>query len=186
MVSAHSLEVRVKVTVGGLLVLPDQQDYVGNSYFGISSSVRSEYNAFDQGLLAVSGNSVQLTDASEFATCIHANGPRHVPFKANTPCSNRRRLASVIPSMKYQLGSKKSRENKNRASSKKRRKQDECLIPIIPSKQHIITHILPDKFYTYVDGGDVGNPRIDPLSSLNKQNRVLSLRDGALHICRRR
>ena len=58
MVSAHSLEVRVNVTVGGLLVLPDQQDYVGNSYFGISSSVRGEYNAFDQGLLAVSGNSV--------------------------------------------------------------------------------------------------------------------------------
>jgi hypothetical protein len=42
----------------------------------ICSSNRNECKAFDQGLLTVSGHSVQLTDASEFATCVHASGPR--------------------------------------------------------------------------------------------------------------
>jgi hypothetical protein len=42
----------------------------------ICSSNRNECKAFDQGLLTVSGHSVQLTDASVFATCVHASGPR--------------------------------------------------------------------------------------------------------------
>ena len=58
MVFPYSPEVRFTLTVGGLVVHPDPQD------------------AFDQGLLAVSGNSVQLTDASEFATCIHTDNQR--------------------------------------------------------------------------------------------------------------
>ena len=90
----HSPEARFTVTVGGLVVHPDPQD------------------AFDQGLLTVSGNLVQSTDASEFASCVNERGLRHIPFKANTPSSNCRCLASVIPSMKFQLGSKKSRETK--------------------------------------------------------------------------
>jgi hypothetical protein len=43
----------------------------------IFSSNRNECNAFDQGLLTVSGHSVQLTDASEFATCVHVSGLRN-------------------------------------------------------------------------------------------------------------
>ena len=164
MVFPYSPEVRFTLTVGGLVVHPDPQD------------------AFDQGLLTVSSNSVQSTDASEFASCVHGRGPRHIPSKANTHSSNHRHLASVIPSVKFQLGSKKSRENKNRTSSKKRRKQDECLLPIIPCNNHDIPHLLPDKFYTYVDAGDVGNPRIDPPHSQKKPNRVLSIRDGDLHV----
>ena len=58
MVFPYSPEVRFTLTVGGLVVHPDPQD------------------AFDQGLLTVSGHSVQLTDASEFATCVHASGAR--------------------------------------------------------------------------------------------------------------
>jgi hypothetical protein len=42
----------------------------------ICSSNRNECKAFEQGLLTVSGHSVQLTDASEFATCVHVSGPR--------------------------------------------------------------------------------------------------------------
>ena len=34
----------------------------------MSRANRDECKAFDQGLLSVSGNSVQLTDASDFAT----------------------------------------------------------------------------------------------------------------------
>ena len=44
----------------------------GRSAHPISN--RNECKAFDQGLLNVSGHSVQLTDASEFATCVHASG----------------------------------------------------------------------------------------------------------------
>jgi hypothetical protein len=36
----------------------------------------NECKAFDQGLLTVSGHLVQLTDASEFATCVHVSRPR--------------------------------------------------------------------------------------------------------------
>jgi hypothetical protein len=46
----------------------------GRSAHPISN--RNECKAFDQGLLTVSGHSVQLTDASEFATCVHVSGPR--------------------------------------------------------------------------------------------------------------
>jgi hypothetical protein len=42
----------------------------------ICSSNHNKCKAFDQGLLTVSGHLVQLTDASEFATCVHASGPR--------------------------------------------------------------------------------------------------------------
>jgi hypothetical protein len=42
----------------------------------ICSSNCSECKAFDQGLLTVSSHSVQLTDAGEFATCVHVSGRR--------------------------------------------------------------------------------------------------------------
>jgi len=57
-------------------VHPDPQDCLQNLSLGICSSNRNECKAFDQGLLTVSGHLVQLTDASEFATCVHASGPR--------------------------------------------------------------------------------------------------------------
>jgi hypothetical protein len=44
--------------------------------------------------------------------------------------------------------------------------------------------MLPDKFYTYVDGGNIGNPRINPPSSGTKPNQTLPMRDSHLHaIC---
>jgi hypothetical protein len=44
--------------------------------------------------------------------------------------------------------------------------------------------LLPDKFYTYVDGGNIGNPRVNPPSSGTKPNRILSIRDSNLHVIR--
>ncbi len=46
----------------------------GRSAHPISN--RNECKAFDQGLLTVSGHLMQLTVASEFATCVHVSGPR--------------------------------------------------------------------------------------------------------------
>jgi hypothetical protein len=45
----------------------------------ICSSNCNECKSFDQGLLAVSGHSVQLTDASEVATCVLASGSWEKP-----------------------------------------------------------------------------------------------------------
>jgi hypothetical protein len=115
---------------------------------------------------------------------IHANGPRHIPSKANTPSSNCHRLASVIPRTKYASGSTQSRENKNRTSKKKRLKQQKCLLSIVPSHSHSIPDLLPVKFYTYGDGGNIGNPRINPPSSGTKPNQILSIRDFHLHVIR--
>jgi hypothetical protein len=42
----------------------------------ICSSNHNKCKAFDQGLLTVSGHSVQLPDASEVVTCVHVSGPR--------------------------------------------------------------------------------------------------------------
>jgi hypothetical protein len=107
-----------------------------------------------------------LTDASEFADYNHANGPRHIPFKANTPSSNHRCLASVIHRTKYTSGSTHSGENKNRTSKKKTLKHQKCLLSIVLSRSHSIPDLLPDKFYTYVDDGNIGNLRIKPPSYL--------------------
>jgi hypothetical protein len=83
---------------------------------------------------------------------------------------------------KYAYGSTQSRENKNRTSKKKRLKQQKWLLSIVPSHSHSTLYLLPDKFYTYVDGGDIGNPRINPPSSGTKPNRILSIRDSHLHV----
>ena len=55
---------------------PDSHDRLQNLSLAICSSNCNECKAFDQGLLTGSGHSVQLQDASEFATCVHASGPR--------------------------------------------------------------------------------------------------------------
>jgi hypothetical protein len=122
MVFPHSPEVRFTVTVGSLVVHPDPQD------------------AFDQGLLTVSGYLVQSTDASEFASCVNGRGLRHILFKANTPSSNCHCLASIIPSVKIQLGSKKSRENKNRTSSKSLACYPSSHLTIMPSLISYLTN----------------------------------------------
>jgi hypothetical protein len=85
------------------------------------------------------------------------------------------------PITKHTSGSTQSRENKNQTSKKKRLKQQKCLLSIVPSYSHSIPDLLPDKFYTYVDGGDIDNPRINPPSSGTKPNRILSIRDS--HLC---
>jgi hypothetical protein len=81
-------------------------------------------NGLDLGLFLVSGQSVQIRDTSESAIYIHNNGPRHIPLRANTPSSNRRHLATIIPRAKLDSGSIKSRKNKithpkRRGSSKR-------------------------------------------------------------------
>ncbi len=114
----------VKVTTGDAPVLPYLQAYFSpgshvdettsqkSTSEGLRLIKRIECNVFDQGLFSVSCKEVQL-NASEFADFTHANGPRHIPSKANTPCSNRRHLDFVIPRTKYASGSTQSRENKN-------------------------------------------------------------------------
>ncbi len=99
----------VKVTIGGAPVLPYLQAYLSpGSHGDVTTSQKStsgglcltkhiECNELDQGLFSVSCKKVQLTDASEFSDYTHANGPRHIPSKANTPSSNCCRLASIIP-----------------------------------------------------------------------------------------
>ncbi len=192
----HTVTLCVKVTIGGAPVLPYLQACLSpGSHGDVTTRQKStsgvlcltkciECNAFDQGLFSVSCKKVQLTDASEFADYTHANGPRHIPSKANTPSSNHRCLASVIPRTKYASGSTQSRENKNPTSKKKRLKQQKCLLSIVPSHSHSIPNLLPDKFYTYDDGGNIGNPRINPPSSGTKPNRILSIRDRHLHVIR--
>jgi hypothetical protein len=152
----------VKVTVGGASVLPYLQACLSpGSHGDVTTSQKStsgvlcltkciECNAFDQGLFSVSSKKVQLTDASEFTDYTHANGPRHIPSKANTPSSNHRGLISVIPRTKYASGSTQPRENKHRTSKKKRLKQQKCLLSIVPSHSHSIPDLLPDKFYTHM------------------------------------
>ena len=68
----------------------------------------------DQGLFSVSRKTVQFADTFDSSMHIHVNGPRHIPAKACTPSSNRRRLAAVIPRMKFDTGSHQSRTNKNK------------------------------------------------------------------------
>jgi hypothetical protein len=98
----------VKVTFGGAIIIPDHQACLSlGSHGDVTTSQKStsgglcltkriECSAFHQGLFSVSCTNVQLTDASKFAGYTHANGPRHIPSKANKPSSNCRRLASVV------------------------------------------------------------------------------------------
>ncbi len=98
----------VKVTFGGVPILPDLQACLSlGSHGDVTTSQKStsgglcltkciECNAFDQGLFSVSCTKVQLTDASEFADYTHANGPRHIPSMANTPSCNRCHLVFIV------------------------------------------------------------------------------------------
>ncbi len=123
-----------------------------------------------------------MTDTSQPAVHVHKNGPRHIPLKANTPCSNCMRLVTIIPTAKFDSGSRKSKKQKVFRSNNKRLKQDLSLIPILPSKSHQISNLLPDKFYTYVDGGSVDNPLIIPPPAALKPNQILSICDEHLHV----
>ncbi len=58
------------------------------------------------------------------------------------------------------------------------------MLSIFFSHSHSIPDLLPDKFDTYVDGGNIGNPRINPPSSGAKPNRIPSIRDFHLHVIR--
>ena len=135
----------------------------------------------DQGLFSVSRKTVQFADTFDSSMHIHVNGPRHIPAKACTPSSNCCRLAAIIPRMKFDTGSHQSRTNKNRVSKKKRLKQNKSLLTIIPTLTHPVSN-LKDDFYTYVDGGDVNNPPIQPPSSEFKPNAILSIRDKDLQV----
>ncbi len=113
----------VKITIGGAPVLPYLQAYLSpvshgdvttsqkSTSGGLCLTKRIECNAFDQGPFSVSCKKVQLTDASEFADYTHANGPRHIPSKANTQGSNHHCPASVIPRTKYASGSTQSKKS---------------------------------------------------------------------------
>ena len=59
-------------------------------------------------------------------------------------------------------GSNRSRKNKAKKTYLKRCKQDACLNPIIPSSSHQAFRDLVDDHFTFVDGGDISNPRIRP------------------------
>ena len=113
----------------------------------------------------------------------HKNGPRHIP-SANSSSSNRCKLASVIPAFKTSHGSNMSRKNKAKKSYSKRRKQDACLNPIIPTFSHQAFRDLVNDDFTFVDGGDISVPRIHPPASTLKPIRVLSIRDNHLQVIR--
>ncbi len=136
---------------------------------------------FDKGLFSVSLKMVQFTDTFDSSMYIHMNGTRHIAAKANTPSSNRRCLAAINTRMKFDMGSKKSRVYINRTSTKKRLKQSMSLLNITPTLTHPGSNV-KDDFHTYVDGGDVNNPRIHHLSSEFKPNAILSIRDGDLQV----
>ena len=61
-------------------------------------------------------------------------------------------------------------EKKAKKSYLKRRKQDACLHPIIPSSSHQAFRDLVDDHFTFVDGGDISNPRIRTPASTIKIN----------------
>jgi hypothetical protein len=112
-------------------------------------------------------------DTTDGLAHFHRNGPRHIP-SANSSSSNRCKLASVIPSFKRSHGSRRSRKNKARRSAKKRRKQHDHLIPISPSFLHQAFQGLVDDHYTFVDGGDIANPRIHPQATTIKAYKSFS------------
>ena len=138
-------------------------------------------NSPDVRFLCVSerGHTGDSTDG--FEQHLHRNGPRHIP-SANSSSSNRCKLASVIPSFKQSQGSRRSRKNQARRSAKKRRKQHDLLIPISPSFLHQAFQGLVDNHYTFVDGGDISNPRINPKATTFKPTRILSIRDNDLKV----
>ena len=122
----------------------------------------------DVGFLCVS-QKVHTEDTTDGLAVVHKNGPRYIP-SANSSSSNRCKLASVIMAFKTSHGSNRSRKNKAKKSYLKRRKQDACLHPIIPSSSHQAFRDLVDDHFTFVDGGDISNPRIRPPASTIKIN----------------
>jgi hypothetical protein len=79
-------------------------------------------------------------------------------------------LAVIETGICYSGSSKRSRKNKAKKSYLKRRKQDACLNPIILSSSHQAFRDLVDDHFTFVDGGDISNPRIRPPASTIKIN----------------
>jgi hypothetical protein len=107
----------------------------------------------------------------------HGHGPRHIHRVANTPSSNRCRLSTVISKQKLASSSRRSRKNKLNVAKKKRKKQSQHLLPIVP--RFILDHsyVVNKKCFTYIDGGGLLNPPISPPRTNGKQIKVLSIRN---------